>query len=93
MCFPNKAPRVKGILMLIAGWAFILLGIVGLILPFLQGILFIAIGLVILSSQYIWARVLLAKLRKRFPRVGRIVDKGAAKAAIWMKRLSRQRSS
>jgi hypothetical protein len=86
-------PRAKRISILIAGWAFILLGIIGLILPFLQGILFIAIGLIILSSQYVWASVLLAKLRARFPKVGRVADKGAAKAAAWMKRLSRQRSS
>jgi uncharacterized protein len=82
----------KRILMLIAGWAFIALGIVGLVLPFLQGILFIAIGLIILSSQYVWAKVLLEKLRKRFPKLGAVADKGAAKADLWMKRLSGQGS-
>ena len=33
-------PRVKRILILVAGWSFILLGIAGLFLPFLQGVSF-----------------------------------------------------
>lgn len=86
-------PRVKRMLVLIAGWSFILLGIAGLILPFLQGVLFILLGLIILSSQYAWARLLLAKLRKRFPKIGRVADEGAAKASSWLKRLSRQRNT
>ena len=60
-------PGAKRILVLIAGWSFILLGIAGLFLPFLQGVLFILVGLIILSSQYAWARLLLRKLRQRFP--------------------------
>ncbi len=83
---------LKRICVLIAGWSFILLGLVGLVLPFLQGILFILVGLIILSSQYAWARLLLAKLRKRFPKIGRIADKTAAKATTWLKRFSRQRN-
>lgn len=78
------------ILILVAGWSFILLGIAGLILPILQGLLFILIGLIILSSQYGWARRLLAKLRARFPTIGSAADAAAARAAIWLKRLSRR---
>lgn len=85
--------RAKQILVLIAGWGFILLGIVGLFLPFLQGMLFILVGLVILSSQYPRARLLLRKLRERFPKVGRIANAAAAKAATWLQRLSRQRNT
>ena len=84
-------PRPKRILVLIAGWSFILLGIVGLFLPFLQGVLFIFVGLVILSSQYARARLLLRKLLQRFPKIGRIADAAAVKAANWLQRLSRQR--
>jgi uncharacterized membrane protein YbaN (DUF454 family) len=80
----------KKILLQIVGWMFVLVGIVGLFLPFLQGILFILVGLIILSSQYAWARLLLTKMRKRFPRIGRLADRAAAKAATWLKRLSRQ---
>jgi uncharacterized membrane protein YbaN (DUF454 family) len=37
--------RIKRALVLIAGWAFILLGIAGLFLPVLQGILFLLMKL------------------------------------------------
>ena len=40
--------RMKRWGILVAGWAFILLGIAGLFLPVLQGILFLLIGLLIL---------------------------------------------
>jgi uncharacterized membrane protein YbaN (DUF454 family) len=85
--------RFKKILLQIVGWTFILVGIVGLFLPFLQGILFILVGLVILSSQYAWARLLLKKVRRRYPKVGRLADQAAAKAATWLKRLFRQRDT
>ncbi len=85
-------PRSKQILVLIAGWSFIRLGIVGLILPFLQGVLFIPLGLIILSSQYAWARLLLMKLRKRFPKIGRVSDESAARATTLWKCFSRQRT-
>ena len=78
----------KRILILIAGWSFVLLGVVGLFLPILQGVLFLLIGLIILSSQYVWAHNLLAKLRRRFPKLGRTVDLAARKAESWLWRLS-----
>jgi uncharacterized membrane protein YbaN (DUF454 family) len=51
------------------GWLFILLGIAGLFLPVLQGVLFLFIGLLILSSEYVWAHRILSHLRARFPRL------------------------
>jgi uncharacterized protein len=81
-------PRAKRILILAAGWSFILLGIVGLVLPFLQGILFILVGLTILSSEYEWARRWLTKLRERFPKIAGVADAASAKAASWLKRIS-----
>jgi uncharacterized protein len=86
-------PRVKRILVLIAGWSFILLGIAGLVLPFLQGVLFILVGLIILSSQYAWARLWLTKLRKRFPKIGSAADTAAAKVTGWIKRRSSRNDS
>jgi uncharacterized membrane protein YbaN (DUF454 family) len=85
--------RTKRILVLIVGWGFIGLGIAGLFLPILQGVLFILIGLIILSSEYVWAHHLLAKLKQRFPRLGRTADEASAKAAAWLERLSGQRKA
>lgn len=83
-------PFTKRILTLIAGWCFIVLGIAGLFLPILQGVLFLLIGLIILSSEYVWANRLLTKLRERFPRLGRTADQATEKATAWLRRISGQ---
>jgi uncharacterized membrane protein YbaN (DUF454 family) len=67
-------------LLLLTGWGFILLGIAGLFLPILQGVLFLVIGLVILSSEYVWAYRLLQKLQKRFPKVAAHVHQASERA-------------
>jgi uncharacterized membrane protein YbaN (DUF454 family) len=85
--------KIKRVLILIVGWAFIVFGIVGLFLPILQGVLFILIGLIILSSEYVWAHHLLTRLRERFPKLGKVADQASEKAKAWMQRLSGQRSS
>ncbi len=81
---------LKRILTLIAGWSFILLGIVGLFLPILQGVLFLLVGLIILSTEYVWANRLLSKVRERFPRLGRTADQATQKATAWLRRISGQ---
>jgi len=62
---------VQRFLVLGVGWGFILLGILGLFLPILQGILFLLVGLAILSMESHFARGLLVKLRRRFPYLSR----------------------
>jgi uncharacterized membrane protein YbaN (DUF454 family) len=76
--------RLKRWSLLALGWGFILAGIAGLFLPVLQGILCLLIGLFILSSEYVWAHKLLAKLKARFPRIAAQFDKAkqAAEARI-----------
>ncbi|HLX74293.1 MAG TPA: PGPGW domain-containing protein [Terriglobales bacterium] len=77
----------KRIGVLLLGWGFVLLGIAGLFLPVLQGILFLLIGLVILSSEYVWAHKLLQKLRQRFPAIAGKADLAQTRAAAWMRRV------
>jgi uncharacterized protein len=77
----------KRILVLIAGWGFIVLGILGLFLPVLQGVLFLLVGLIILSSEYVWAHRLLSRLRERFPKIGHTADLAAEKAGAWLRRI------
>lgn len=79
--------RIKRVAVLIVGWAFILLGIAGLFLPILQGVLFLFIGLIILSSEYVWAHRLLQRLRVRFPGMARHADQASARASAWLRRL------
>ena len=77
----------KRILVLIAGWGFIVLGILGLFLPVLQGVLSLFVGLIILSSEYVWAHRLLSRLRERFPKIGHTADLAAEKASAWLRRI------
>lgn len=77
----------KRLAVLLLGWAFVLLGIAGLFLPVLQGILFIMVGLIILSSEYVWAHKLVQRLRGRFPSIARKADEAQARALNFMRRV------
>ena len=78
---------VKKALALVIGWAFMVLGVIGLVVPFMQGILFLIIGLTILSSEYVWAHHLLTKVRERFPRIAIFSDRAQKTATGWMRRV------
>jgi len=77
---------LKRVLWIAVGWAFIVAGVVGFFLPFFQGILCVIIGLIILSSEYVWAHKLLMKLRRRFPKLTQAADKCRDKAVQWFQR-------
>lgn len=70
----------------IVGWTFIVMGIAGLFLPVLQGVLFLMIGLIILSGEYAWAHGVVEKLRARFPLVAARFHEASEKARAWMNR-------
>jgi len=65
----GEAKRRAHWLKLFLGWTFLVLGIAGLVLPFLQGILFIAIGLWLLSHELEWAHRKREWLLNRFPQM------------------------
>ena len=79
--------RFKRLVVLIAGWGFVALGVAGLLLPFLQGVLFLLVGLSILSTEYVWAHKLLHKLRHRFPSLSARIDTARLRAGAWLKRV------
>ena len=58
----------------VSGWIIICLGIAGLALPFVPGVVFILLGLVILSSQYVWAHRMVTWLRRKFPKAVHFAD-------------------
>lgn len=72
---------MKRFLIEVAGWFFILLGIVGLFVPVLQGVLFLLIGLTLLSTQHDWARRWIIRFRNRFPRIDRQLQRILGKHA------------
>jgi len=56
-----------------AGWTLLVLGLLGMVLPFLQGFLFLALGVFILRDQHIWAAQRWGWVADRWPHhVGRI---------------------
>ena len=75
----------KKIGILIIGWIFIGLGIVGLFLPILQGILFIMIGLAILSSRSKLIRRFLTYLEGHYPHHYERIFAWKAKIRNWFK--------
>ena len=85
--------KAKTIVVLLVGWGFMLLGVAGLILPIMPGWIFIFVGLIILSTEYVWAHHLLTRIREKFPRFGGVLEQANQKARAWMERLSGQREA
>lgn len=83
--------HLKRLIKISAGWAFILLGAIGLFLPILQGILFLAIGFSILATEQPWAARMLHRLRGRFPQAARTLDRAKARATAWVQRFGDSR--
>ncbi len=74
---------IKRIGLLIIGWAFIVLGVIGLFLPILQGVLFILIGLGILSSRSEIIKRFLKHLEERYPQHHERVEAWREKIRGW----------
>jgi len=71
----RSGPRaMKKVGFTVSGWIIIGLGVAGLALPFIPGVLLIVLGLVILSSHYVWAQGTLAWLRRKFPKTIQFAD-------------------
>jgi len=67
--------QAKRILVLTLGAMFLLLGIAGLALPFLQGILFITIGVLLLSMLSPTLREQIEKHTRKWPKFHALVVK------------------
>ena len=83
---PIRSPLAR-FCILASGWFFIVLGILGLFLPVLQGILILAIGAYLLSLESPWARRVIEKARRRYPRLGRTFDAAQVRAANLVRRI------
>ena len=77
---------IKRIGLLVLGWFFVVLGIIGLFLPVLQGVLFILIGLAILSSRSETIKRLLKYLEERYPHHHEKVEVWREKLRKWFKK-------
>lgn len=68
-------PQIKRILLFAAAFVFIVAGLLGLALPFLQGILFLAIGLILLSIASPRARAWIQTRTRKYPKFHTWVEK------------------
>jgi uncharacterized membrane protein YbaN (DUF454 family) len=83
--------RVKRYAILILGWVFIFLGILGLFLPILQGILFLTIGLILLSRESVGAAAKLDWLKTKYPRFGAIYEEAERRVTRLWHKLNRRK--
>ncbi|OGG52502.1 hypothetical protein A2851_00650 [Candidatus Kaiserbacteria bacterium RIFCSPHIGHO2_01_FULL_53_29] len=67
--------ELKRVLVVATGIVFVILGIVGFALPFLQGILFLAVGLILLSISSARIRTWLESHTRRYPKIHKAVEK------------------
>lgn len=79
--------RIKETVKLILGWIFVVLGVIGLFLPVLQGILFLMIGLVLLSGKCRWVKQILKKLKDKYPKIYLKAKITKDKSAQYMRKL------
>jgi len=70
-----RNPMVRAILRITAGWIFLVLGLLGLFLPLLQGILFLAIGAYLLAPHVPFFARLRAWFYRKFPATERAVHR------------------
>ncbi len=65
---------------------FLVLGILGLFLPILQGILFLVISAILFVRVSPRARLMRQRLRKRYPDTAAVYDDYEGRARAWLKR-------
>ncbi|MCQ4161730.1 hypothetical protein NON00_17585 [Roseomonas sp. GC11] len=77
----------------LAGWSLLALGVVGVILPFLNGTIFLLLGLFVLREQHAWSQRCLGWCEARWPGpVGRLGEMEArliqrcGEGAAWLRR-------
>ena len=83
--------KVRRWIKLFLGWAFVVLGVLGLFLPILQGVLFLAIGFSILAQEQPWAQRLMDRARHRWPHAAGVMDHARHRAEGWVHRVTHRR--
>lgn len=89
----GKLGNLKRIKWLIIGGALVLLGIVGLFLPILQGVLFIVLGLMCLAKGSAQVRAGKMSFKKRYPRIGTKLTFLEQKAREWREKRRAKKAS
>jgi len=69
---PSRFARLGRIL---TGWFFLVIGVIGIPLPIVNGLVLLAIGLYILKDDYVWAARTIDWLRRKMPKQAANFDK------------------
>ena len=77
---------MKRVGFLVLGWFLVGLGVFGLFLPFLQGVLFIMIGLAILSSRSTTVKGWLDRFGRRYPDQHQRIEALKNRVTGWFKK-------
>jgi uncharacterized membrane protein YbaN (DUF454 family) len=80
--------HVKRVVVLAIGWLLIAFGVIGLFLPVLQGVLFILLGLWVLSTESATAKRWLEQARQRHPKADAKLKQWGR---WWRRKLGRER--
>jgi uncharacterized membrane protein YbaN (DUF454 family) len=78
--------RVKTVLRLVFGWFFIGLGILGLFLPILQGLIFLALGIALLAPHVPFFRRMRDAIYRHSPRTRAFVSRTRARVRLMLHR-------
>lgn len=73
----------------IMGFAALLLGFLGAILPMLPGWVFVALALWLLRDQYVWAARGVEKIRNRWPQAIPAIEERERRVISWYVRRTR----
>ncbi|MFT5538546.1 MAG: uncharacterized membrane protein YbaN (DUF454 family) [Alphaproteobacteria bacterium] len=73
--------KSKRRILMIVGWVFLVLGVLGLFLPILQGVLFLMVGLILLAKAQPRFRLLKQRIKKRYPKYAAAFDAAEARAS------------
>jgi hypothetical protein len=85
-------PLVRRIIRITLGVFLILLGIVGLVTPGIQGILCIFLGLALLARHIPFVDRQFKRVKARFPRQAAAMERSKARVSGWWRRISPFRS-
>jgi uncharacterized membrane protein YbaN (DUF454 family) len=73
--------KFKRRILMIVGWVFLVLGVLGLFLPILQGVLFLLVGLILLAKAQPRFRLLKQRIKKRYPKYAGVFDAAERRAS------------
>jgi hypothetical protein len=70
-----------------AGWSCLFIGFMGLILPIIPGVVFLALGVYLLSLGWLWLWTRIETIKTRFPSLAYHYDKIDTKISRYIKKV------